>query len=128
MAGRADIEAGRAFVRLFLKNELTTQLAGALRSASARLAAFGESAKAMGVSIAAIGAGAVVPLGMIAKRFADFDDQMRTVAGVTGATGADFKMLTDEAKRLGATTSYTAAEIAGLMVELGRAGFPCWRT
>jgi len=48
---------------------------------------------------------------------------MRIVAGVTGAAGADFQMLTNEAKRLGATTSYTASEIAGLMVELGRAGF-----
>jgi len=123
MASSADIEAGRAFVRLYLKNELTAQLAGALRAASSRLSAFGESVRAVGVQLAAIGAGASLPIGMIVKRFADFDDQMRTVAGVTGSAGADFQMLTDEAKRLGATTSYTASEIAGLMVELGRAGF-----
>jgi TP901 family phage tail tape measure protein len=123
MASRADIEAGRAFVRLYLRNELTSQLAGALKAASARLSAFGDSVKQLGVSMAAIGASVSLPIAMIGKRFADFDDQMRIVAGVTGAAGADFQMLTNEAKRLGATTSYTASEIAGLMVELGRAGF-----
>jgi len=123
MASRADIEAGRAFVRLYLRNELTSQLAGALKAASTRLSAFGDSVKSLGASMAAIGASVSLPIAMIGKRFADFDDQMRIVAGVTGAAGADFQMLTNEAKRLGATTSYTASEIAGLMVELGRAGF-----
>jgi TP901 family phage tail tape measure protein len=48
---------------------------------------------------------------------------MLVVKGVTGATGAAFRALTDQAKELGRTTSFTATEVAGLQTELGRAGF-----
>ena len=40
-----------------------------------------------------------------------------------GATGKQFDALNAKAKLLGRTTSYTAAQVAGAMLELGRAGF-----
>jgi TP901 family phage tail tape measure protein len=55
--------------------------------------------------------------------FAGFDDRMRVVRAVTGATEQQFESLRDEAKRLGRTTSFTAGQVADAMTELGRAGF-----
>ena len=42
---------------------------------------------------------------------------------MTGAVGEEFDKLTEKAKYLGRTTSFTASQIAGAMLELGRAGF-----
>lgn len=56
-------------------------------------------------------------------KFAEFDDAIRSVQAVTGSAGAEFKAMSDRALELGASTSFTAVEVANLMTELGRAGF-----
>ena len=48
---------------------------------------------------------------------------MTKVMTVTGATAEEMKMLTSEAKRLGATTQFTAAQVSDLQLTLGRKGF-----
>ena len=48
---------------------------------------------------------------------------MLTVRAVTGATAEQFAVLTDQAKQLGRTTSFTAKQVAEGMTSLGRAGF-----
>jgi len=63
------------------------------------------------------------PLAFAAKTFSDFDDQMRAVKAVTDATAEAFAQLTEQAKELGRTTSFTAAQVAAAMLSLGRAGF-----
>lgn len=52
----------------------------------------------------------------------DFNDGMARVRAVTQASTEDLKMMSDEAKRLGATTAYTAAEAAGALENLTRNG------
>ena len=52
----------------------------------------------------------------------DFNDGMARVHAVTQAGVDDMKMMSDEAKRLGATTAYTAAEAAGALENLTRNG------
>ena len=52
----------------------------------------------------------------------DFNDGMARVRAVTQATTEELKMMSDEAKRLGATTAYTAAEAAGALENLTRNG------
>jgi TP901 family phage tail tape measure protein len=52
----------------------------------------------------------------------DFNDGMARVHAVTQAGADDMKMMSDEAKRLGATTAYTAAEAAGALENLTRNG------
>lgn len=52
----------------------------------------------------------------------DFNDGMARVHAVTQAGTDDMKMMSDEAKRLGATTAYTAAEAAGALENLTRNG------
>ena len=123
MASTQEIQAGRAYVRLFLKNDMSSQLVRALRNAQAKLRNFSRSALSAGRQIAIAGALAAAPFAFATRTFAQFDDAMREVGAVTQAVGADFDMLTDKAKKLGASTSFTAIEVGLLMAELGRANF-----
>ncbi len=115
--------AGRAFVRLFLKNDMTRQLVRALKAAQAKLKSFGQTAMATGRQVAFVGLAMAAPFAFATRTFAEFDDTMRAVGAVTEDTGANLDMLRDKAKKLGATTSFTAIEVGLLMLELGRADF-----
>ena len=53
----------------------------------------------------------------------DFEKANSKLAGVLGSTKAGIAGLTDEARRLGSTTAYTASEVTGLQVELAKLGF-----
>ena len=117
---RADVMAGRSYVSLYVKQNA---LIKGLRSAKQRLSEFGSSMQATGRAAVAVAAGMLAPLVLSAKTFADFDDAMRAVKGVTQANDDELSKLTETAKLLGRTTSFTAIEIGGLMAELGRAGF-----
>lgn len=54
---------------------------------------------------------------------ANFDDSMRKVQAVSGATGSDFEKLTNQARELGATTSFSATDAADAMYYLALAGW-----
>jgi TP901 family phage tail tape measure protein len=117
---KADVAAGRAYVSLYVKyNEFQK----ALQRAKAEMQKFGSEMAALGTKIGAAGAAGLAPLAFGTKIFATFDDAMRMVKAVTQSTQDDFVMLSNKAKKLGATTSFTAVEVALLMTELGRAGF-----
>lgn len=87
----------------------------------------GRSLSGVGTKLGMFGAAVGAPMGLAIKQFTSFDDAIRATAAVTGALGpegaASLSMLTDKARDLGATTSFTAVEVANLMTELGRAGF-----
>ena len=61
--------------------------------------------------------------GMMAKTAASFEKSMNQVAAVSGATGAELQSLEDIARRMGATTKFTADEAAGALNFLAMAGF-----
>ena len=119
MANTSGIRAGRAFVELGVNDKLTAGLKGAQR----RLRTFGDSVRSIGMRLAGISAGVAAGFAISTRVFAGFDDRMRVVRAVTGATEQQFASLRDEAKRLGRTTSFTAGQVAEAMTELGRAGF-----
>jgi TP901 family phage tail tape measure protein len=77
-------------------------------------------AKGAIITFGAVAAGAVT-VGAIAK-FQQFEKTMSEVKAVTQATGKDFEKLTKLARQLGATTTFSASEVAKGMAELGRAG------
>ena len=79
--------------------------------------------RAVGARLTAISAGIGAGFVISTRIFAGFDDRMRVVRAVTGATEQQFESLREEAKRLGRTTSFTAGQVADAMTELGRAGF-----
>lgn len=53
----------------------------------------------------------------------EFEKKNSTLAAILGTTKKSIKDLTDEACRLGATTSYTAAQVTELQIELAKLGF-----
>ena len=120
MPNYSNITAGTAVVNLVGNSE---ELLRALNRASTSLAGFATVCSEEGTRLQAIGSIVTEPFINAARTFAEFDKQMRTVRAVTGSTGADFTMLTEKAKELGATTSFTASQVAEGMTALGRMGF-----
>ena len=55
--------------------------------------------------------------------FKDFELQMAKVGAVSGATGAEFAALEENAKKLGRETKFTATEVAMLQTEYAKLGF-----
>ena len=53
----------------------------------------------------------------------EFEKNMSNVAAISGATGQELKDLEENAKQLGATTVFTASQVAELQVEFAKLGF-----
>ncbi len=83
-----------------------------------RLAALGVTGALVGMTVVAIG----VSIRKSISAFLTFSKTMLQVKAVTQSTEAGFKRLKDTALKLGETTAFTALEVAGAMVVLGRAG------
>jgi TP901 family phage tail tape measure protein len=100
-----------------------------IESATAKLSSFGGKAKEIGSSLttgvslplAGIGAGVLAMAG-------NFEASMQKVKAVSGATGADFDALRNQAKDLGATTQFSASQAADGMAFLSQAGFTATQT
>lgn len=92
-----------------------------------RMGSLGAQMSGLGSRMSAVATGLAVPMGLAVARFSQFDDAIRATAAVTGSFGASgaaaFESMNDRARELGATTSFTAVQVANLMTELGRAGF-----
>ena len=101
-----------------------------LKSSESALTKFRRSAMGVGAGVAkglAVGAAGVAAvgtaIGLSVRSFAEFESGMLRVQAVTGATGAEFLALTEQAKQLGATTAFSAKQAAEGMGFLGQAGF-----
>jgi TP901 family phage tail tape measure protein len=116
----SGIRAGSAFVEIFLKDSRFQQQ---LTSLQARMAAAGAKMRQIGTQMAMGGALIGAPIVMALRNFAAFDDAIRATGAVSQATAPQLASLTARARELGATTSFTAVQVANLMTELGRAGF-----
>jgi TP901 family phage tail tape measure protein len=62
-------------------------------------------------------------LGRAIGSFVDFEFAIKQVGIISGATAEEMEMLTENAKELGRTTSFTAGEVAELQKELAKLGF-----
>lgn len=66
----------------------------------------------------------IVALGAVSFNvFKGFEAEMAKVQAVSGATGEEFKALSENAKQLGASTMFSAREVAGLQTEFAKLGF-----
>lgn len=88
-----------------------------LLKASQKMTSMGKNLT-VGVTAPLLGMGA-----MAVKTFAGFDDSMRNVQAVSGATGEEFEQLTQLAKDLGAETAWSASQSADAMGYLALAGW-----
>ena len=120
MAATGNIKAGRAYVEVTAE---TSKLRRNLLEAQAQLRDFGKSCTALGRQMVALGGALSLPFALAERSFAGFDDKMRLVQAVTGATGEAFEELTRTAQRLGRETSFTAQQVSDAMIALGRMGF-----
>ena len=85
---------------------------------------FGDRATAAGQALSVDLTAPLVAVGALgAKSFLSFERGMNRVAGVSGATEAEMATLTQIAKDLGATTSFSAAQAAEGLGFLAQAGF-----
>ena len=67
--------------------------------------------------------GGGLALRAVVGTLARFSQEMSTIKAVTGATSAEFGKLRDLARELGATTAFTATQVAEGMTFLARTGF-----
>ena len=120
MASASGIRMGKVFVEIGAD---PAKFFAALQGVQKRIGSLGSAMTSFGTRMAGVGAAVAAPLGLAARQFAQFDDAIRATAAVSGASGAALQSLNDRARDLGATTSFTAVQVANLMTELGRAGF-----
>ena len=83
MSASGSVKAGRAFVEILLDQ---SKLERGLKQAQAKLNHFGSALTGVGKNMVAMAAVAAAPIAYATKTFASFDDQMRMVKAVTGAT------------------------------------------
>ena len=124
MASAGGIRMGKVFVEIGAD---ASKFFAAVEGINRQVGRIGSSMSKVGTQIMTAGAAMAAPVILATRQFAQFDDAIRATAAVTGSLGpqgaAAFAMLNDKARELGATTSFTAVEVANLMTELGRAGF-----
>tara|TARA_R110002020_G_scaffold72828_3_gene187136 strand:- start:443 stop:2665 length:2223 start_codon:yes stop_codon:yes gene_type:complete len=95
-----------------------------MKQANKSIGSFASNAARLGSMLTFGVTAPLVAMGRTAlNTFAEFEDGMMKVKAVTGATDREFKMLTDNAKKLGATTRFTSQQFADLQLVLGRKGF-----
>lgn len=95
----------------------------ALGAIQNKMRSFGASLSGIGLRVSALGAAASAPFAAAIRQSAGFQDTMSAVAAVTDATGEDFERLKKKALDLGASTSFTAQQVAEGMQALGQGGF-----
>ena len=80
---------------------------------------------ATGVKYGAVAAGTATGYTSIAsaKSYLEFEQNMKKVQAISGATAKEYQALEKEAIRLGATTKFTAGESAAAMEKMALAGF-----
>ena len=115
-----NINSGQAVVRIVGDN---SELKKALGESLTSIDQFARKWTNIGARLQAAGQMMFAPFQEAMGVFAQFDDQMRRVAAVSGATGKAFAELTTQAKALGASTAFTASQVAAGMASLGMMGF-----
>jgi len=119
MASTGGIKAGKAFILI----EAVDKTAFVLRRIGSRMTAFGDKMMAMGRTMMTQGLLALTPQAASIKVFANFDQSMKILQARSRGTTEELAALERQAKQLGRTTVFTAAEVGDLMVILGRRGF-----
>ena len=103
----------------------------AMREMSVQAKATGRTLKNVGNTISSAGSaltkGVTMPVAAVGtaaiKTAADYESAMSNVQAITGATGEDFKKLTQLGKDLGSSTAWSAQECAQAMQYTGMAGW-----
>lgn len=116
----SDKYAAYSFLKIIVDTEEfqegLSKVEGLVRKFSKTMTTYGTPLQEMGEALFA-------PFAKGATVFAAFDDVMRRVGAVTAASVEKLSALGDLAKSLGASTAFTAAQVAAGMQSLGMMGF-----
>ena len=109
-------------------NKQAKAMAGATNQANKMNAAGGKLVNTFKSAAVAIGAAFAVraivgSVKAIISSFTEFEAQMSAVKAISGATDSEFKLLSETALELGASTAFTATEVGKLQEEFARLGF-----
>ena len=100
------------------------RLNAALDSSEKALKRFGTNLSSIGSDLSLKVTAPLLAIGAISTSTASkFSDSILKVKALSGATGAEFEALGDKAQELGATTRYSANEVADAMGYMALAGF-----
>ena len=104
----------------------TKQLTKDLKDGEKKLKGFGKDApkwlKPVSTAMVGIGVATVAGIGLAVKHFANFEQAMKNVQAVSGATAEEFDKLKNFAIEMGSKTVFTAKEAADAMYFLASAG------
>lgn len=96
---------------------ISSEIGGHLQTAGKNLETVGSTlTKAVTVPIVGLG-------GLIVKTSSSFESAMSRVQAVSGASGGELQKLNKKAQELGATTAWSASEVADGMTEMAKAGW-----
>lgn len=115
-----DVKAGGAYVEITAEN---SKLYEGLKNAENKLKEFSGNVEDLGAAFAGVGATLAAPAALGVKAFAEFEQRILTLKGVTKATEQELQKMNDVALELGASTSWSASQVADGMTALGRMGF-----
>ena len=102
----------------------TRQFDKALIQSTKRLRATGKKMQSIGRGLTVGLTAPLTAIGVSSFRTArDFEFSMQRVAAVSGATETQLQALSAQARELGRTTVFTAADVAGLQESFARLGF-----
>ena len=97
-------------------DEATVKLGKGIQSAGEKITDAGKKMSVVSTGIVGLGAAAV-------KTAADFEAGMSEVAAISGASAEELSALTEEAKRLGAETKFSASDAAEGLKYMAMAGW-----
>lgn len=121
------IVAGAAFVRIAMDDASLRQ---GLKEAQKRVNGFAKSWEVLKNKMSLDTSGsflyfsnAVMPVANLIEHYKQFNDQMLALKAISGASQAQISALEKYIRHLGATTAFTAKQVAQGAVELSRMGF-----
>jgi len=104
-------------------NNLTSTMSASFKNVGGSISNFGKSVRGVGSDMMAMSATAGIAMYGAINSATSFSKTINMVGAVTGATAEEFKMLSDQAKELGATTMFSATQAGEAQQFLAMAGF-----
>lgn len=120
--GEAVVEVGADTSQF--RSQTKAGVQSAVKQANGTVSKLGSSLARVGRRVALAGtAGLIGIVTQAVKTQAAYETTMKTLQVSSGASEKDMAKLTEQAKKLGAETVFSAGEAADAMLELGKSGF-----
>lgn len=107
--------------------KLKDDVSPTLKNLDSKINSFAKNVGSKFIAIGTAGAMAFGGIGISSsiKGFAEFEQGMKNVQAVSGATGEQMQALTEKAREMGRTTAFTSADASRALEYMGMAG---WKT